>query len=123
MKDFIPYAESLALKELGFEEDCLMYWNDYGAQATNNRFKLLSNIDEWAHNYVECPTFSQAFRFFREKYNLEGWVTPLVDEQGFVLKYQSRFHRAGFSVEVVGDYDSSEEAELECLRRLISVVS
>ena len=27
-KEFIPYDQALELKELGFEEECLGYWND-----------------------------------------------------------------------------------------------
>ena len=121
MKDFIPYAESLALKELGFDEKCDYYFTPEG--VIRHACGFFNYPKKLYPDYVKRATFSQVFGFFREKYNLEGWVTPLVDEEGFVLKYQSRFHRAGFSVEVVGDYDSSEEAELECLRRLIAVVS
>jgi hypothetical protein len=120
MKDFIPYVESLALKELGFDEPCIKYYWADGMFTKTYESPFNHNKRD---NLISAPLYRQAFRFFREKYNLEGWVTPLVDEQGFVFKYQSRFHRAGFSVEVVGDYDSSEEAELECLRRLIAVVS
>jgi hypothetical protein len=121
-KEFIPYEESLALKELGFDEECLKYWNDFGKTSTYMRFQLLNDIDDWCQDYIKAPLYSQAFRWFREKYGLEGWVTPLVDEQGFVFKYQSRFHKEGFSIAVVGDYDLKEQAELECLKKLIEIV-
>lgn len=45
-KEFIPYQQALELKELGFNEKCA------------------------AHYCVQAPTYGQAFRFFRDKYNL-----------------------------------------------------
>jgi len=133
-KEFVPYEQALELKELGFNEPCFGYYRK-GA-VVGNPFEY--NIDyctkveldhglspknsEFINDWITAPLYQQAFRWFREKYSLEGWVTPLVDWQGFVFKYQSRFHKEGFSVAVVGDYDLKEQAELECLKKLIEII-
>ncbi len=73
-KEFINYAEALALKELGFDEPCLMYWNDFG-KTSINRFQLLNKIDEWCQDYIEAPLYQQAFdyilKFHLKKYSVE----------------------------------------------------
>jgi hypothetical protein len=33
-KDFIPYEEALALKELGFDEPCFCNWEEIGQTRT-----------------------------------------------------------------------------------------
>jgi hypothetical protein len=118
---FVPYEESLALKELEFDEPCIARFNkkQFQVNVLGNFYK--HNSGE-VGNFLSAPLFSQAFKFFKEQYGLEGWVTPLVDWQGFVFKYQGRFHKEGFSVAVVGDYDLKKQAELECLKRLIKIV-
>jgi hypothetical protein len=117
-KEFVPYEEALALKELEFDEPCLgLFHNDKSFYST----QCISH-EQYHGQVCSAPLYQQAFRWFREKYSLEGWVTPLVDWQGFVFKYQSRFHKEGFSVAVVGDYDLKEQAELECLKKLIEII-
>jgi hypothetical protein len=117
-KEFIPYEQALALKELGFDEPCLMYWNDFG-KTSINRFQLLNKIDEWCQDYIEAPLYQQAFRWFREKYNLKGHVeaveyldgTPNTYHWCIFNKYNSGYDQLTY-----------EEAELECLRKLIEIV-
>ena len=38
-KEFVPYEESLALKELGFDEPCLAHW--YNETPTNSEGQCL----------------------------------------------------------------------------------
>jgi hypothetical protein len=63
---------------------------------------------------ISAPTFSQAFRFFREKYKLSGIPTHqsydvwnLETGECFIEEYP---------------IESYEEAELACLRHLIEIV-
>ena len=68
-KEFVPNEQALALKELGFDEPCF---------ATYEFNKLQINEFENDCSYLLClktevfpaPTFSQSFRWFREKYDL-----------------------------------------------------
>lgn len=110
-REFVPYEIALALKELGFDEECLMYWNDYGKQAIS-RFQLLNRIDSWCINYIEAPLFSQAFRFFKEKCGFNISIT----NDGYIILDMKK------SQSYIDEADSYEEAELECLVKLIEIV-
>lgn len=61
-KDFVPYEEALALKELGFDERCFaVYFNP------TQQLYFDKNINEFNKDVrTLAPTFSQAFRWFRE---------------------------------------------------------
>jgi hypothetical protein len=119
-KEFIPYEQALALKKLGFDEPCFAFYNgrflDYKIQGGDICAPYLST-----ENRGECPnvpTFSQAFRWFREKYELDSFVNA---EWKQMVKVGYYFN--------AGDYYSPqpshltyEEAELECLKKLIEIV-
>ena len=65
-KEFIPLEEAIAFKELGFNEDCLAYYNFDELKINEIKVQHLTGT-------VRCylaPLYQQAFRFFREKYNL-----------------------------------------------------
>jgi len=70
--EFIPYKQALALKELGFDEPCFGYYLCKNS-AFGIRLEITTNwIDLLPYDSSSCkaPTFSQAFRWFREKYGL-----------------------------------------------------
>jgi hypothetical protein len=113
-KEFVPYEESLALKELGFDEECLKYWNDFGKTSTYMRFQLLNDIDDWCQDYIKAPLYSQAFRWFREKYNLLYNINETYEKSS---KY---IYSIGYGWSDA--LESYEEAELECLKKLIQIV-
>ena len=112
--EFIPYEEALALKELGFEEKCLGYYynGDYFLGTANSlSYKEMGNI-----NAILTPLYQQAFRWFREKYSLKGYPVyrSLLDDSEHWWDWL-----------IIGEeitykkYDTYEEAELACLRKLI----
>jgi hypothetical protein len=119
-KEFVPYEESLELKELGFDEECLKYWNDFGKTSTYMRFQLLNGIDDWCQDYIKAPLYSQAFRWFREKYNLH------VNKTG--NNYYTSFNMVEPKIEILSfvrytDTENHyEESELACLKKLIEIV-
>jgi len=116
-KEFIPYEQALALKELGFNEDCFGWYNWTGKDLslTNNSYVDI--------NPTPAPTFSQAFRWFREKYYLHSCISAM--NNGIELLYAplidiiDKKHKAILDFDV---YISYEEAELECLKKLIEIV-
>jgi hypothetical protein len=122
-KDFIPPTESLALKELGFDELCFSYYN-----AVDNELSFVHG----GHNQISfrrnsqfgiacsAPTYSQAFRWFRKNYSLFPHVEIFSDD-----KFDYTIVSKIFSKEedyLDGRFDTYEEAELTCLRRLIELV-
>lgn len=119
-KEFIPYEQALELKELGFDEECLKYqWIDQDVSkwmhdsASPSSFHTQKYWMEDDDLYsISIPTFSQAFRWFREKYGLYPHV-EYVHNSDFFEWYVS--HKRG----VCKTY---EKAELACLNRLIKIV-
>jgi hypothetical protein len=121
-KEFIPYEQSLELKELGFDEPCFAFYNgkflDFKIQGGDICSPYLST-----ENRGECPnapTFSQTFRWFREKYNLVGVV------QYFTRSYYcytvNDMKNTEKSNMLFTEFEMYEEAELACLKKLIGMV-
>ena len=132
-KEFTPYEQALALKELGFDEPCLGLFKEDGSflyadvfafrdPYTPSEFK--EGVDEGVcyinseilEESTTVPTYSHAFRWFREKYKLHQIV--LADEKG---KYDIIVGER-ISGSCLGQYETYEEAELECLKKLIEIV-
>jgi hypothetical protein len=112
-KEFIPYEQALALKELGFDEPCLMYWNDFG-ETSINRFQLHNEIDEWCQDYIEAPLYQQAFRWFYWKHHIKAEPLNFIGD-----KCTYRIHNGDYNTPI---FYIPEEAELECLVKLIEIV-
>ena len=114
--DAIPYESALKLKELGFDEPCFgkFYYNqlEIGGIWTNNDFKEEPDI------FISAPLYQQAFRFFRDKYELPSWVYTSDNKKfWYSITSEGRFYISDGK-----HYKSFEEAELACLLKLIEVV-
>jgi hypothetical protein len=120
-KEFIPYEQALALKELGFDEPCFGYYNGQG-NYTGEEGKVNSNCNKLGMygKYCTAPTYSQTFRWFRENHDLHSCVAPVYeDETKKVILYW--FWIQGFDSFEDEDinYKTPKEAELACLNKLI----
>ena len=125
-KEFIPYTEALALKELGFDEPCQLGWYLPHSEIA---IKVGVEPNYWqlipTHpllNQIAAPLYQQAFRWFREKYNLICRVSVTsygctLDEQEFYCVITSKYGTASYEI-----FNTYEEAELECLKKLIEIV-
>ena len=106
---FCPYKQSLALKELRFEEPCMRGWDKNG--------KIWYHPD--SDIVLDNPTFSQAFRFFREKYGLHYIICKNIQMDGYgyreviLIPYMEENENTIFK--------TYEEAELACIRKLIEI--
>jgi len=83
-KEFIPYEQALALKELGFDEPCLGYY----IELRNPQEGILT-IEKCENNFdgLLAPTFSQAFRWLYQTLGIEKGVMPLdIESQQLLLK-------------------------------------
>ena len=116
MKDFIPYQEALELKQLGFNKRCFgHYWeNLFYFETTFNHPSTMPNSPE----SCLAPTYSQAFRWFRDKYDLYCYVEPYKDNQFDYVVVSDLFGQGDCDGELLNTY---EEAELACLRKLIEI--
>ena len=103
-KEIIPYEQALALKELGFDEPCF---------ATHGYLDLYIGSNE---GHIKAPLYQQAFRWFREKYNLFGHIEVEHNNSFYwYIKNPEQFISSQKS-------DAYEEAELECLKKLIEII-
>ena len=118
--EFISYKQALALKELGFDEPCLAFYqkeyteetpvmidDDYQYRLTGWRTCRNSEISK---HYTSAPLYQQSFRWFREKYDL-NYV---------IVKAESWFYTINGCNTQEG-FNTYEEAELECLNKLIEI--
>ena len=126
-KEFIPYSEALALKELGFDEQCLALY-DLDGKITIE-FVNWKNAKNRKSNYlIATPLYQQAFRWFKEKYKLMSCITPCSDgEYIFTLYDLNKCDLEVFveDIEIMESEDSYEffeDAELEGLKKLIEIV-
>lgn len=101
--EFISYDQAKALKELGFDENEHFV---YVQQGKSNTYTF------------DAPLWQQAFRFFREKYSLDGSVSKdhkgdfyfIIYEDWFICKSSEDY------------FPTYEEAQSACLDRLIEIV-
>ena len=134
-KDFIPYEQALALKELGFDEPCVYYVDKDNNSYIYNFQTHPDEFIEWCGvNVIPTPILSQAFCFFREKYNSHHSITRLPqgaldadNKNNKVLKKYAWFISKDDLNPTIpndgsGKCDTYEEAELACLVKLIEIV-
>jgi len=68
-KEFVPYEIALAMKELGFDEPCFRMYKKGDKHLISTMD--IPNAIYSADIKIQAPLYQQAFRFFKEKYNLE----------------------------------------------------
>ena len=123
-KDFTLYPEAFELKQLGFDEPCFGWYDSEYQEILN--YVHTHNSCGWLNgNHCTAPTYSQAFRWFREQYELDSEIY-MNHEYGvkfytyLILKLEKSVvsHKSGYAVK----QNTYEEAELACLRNLIKIV-
>ena len=148
-EQFIPYEEALALKKLGFNEECFGFYrknkklnlNTAPSKEIRNFWvdidiKLYSKGDTYATAEgpmlesiagTAAPTWRQAFNWFRKK----GINSTIVFEED-VEDENGQFHHGfeirNFKTMTISDngdklYYEHEKAELACLKKLIEILN
>ena len=118
-KEFIGYNEALALKELGFDELCFGAWVNNELFITENQNPKIQSL---SINQCTAPLYQQVFRWFREKYgcHIEIYYNLPRNQWEWCIHKLPEYNQ--IEDETCSFYDSYEEAELECLKKLISIV-
>ncbi len=110
--EFIPYEQALALKGLGFDEQCFSFYNANGElYESEGYYRYSHNVHK---DEVIAPLYQQAFRWFREKHGLNHFVELDVD-------CKPNYYNAHVQCSLVYHGDNYEEAELSCLKKLIEL--
>ncbi len=118
-KEFVPYEQALELKELGFDEECWCYFiNDiFNDSMFLKKYEYFEHMNKNIE-YTLSPLYSQVFRWFREKYDL---MFPInkddIGQYYFSIPNSDRLLDTKCYC-----YASYEEAEFECLKKLIEII-
>ena len=123
-QEFVPYELAIKLKPLGFDEPCFGFY--LAGVIKVKEYKNSQNKNTAFYNNTVCsaPTFSQAFRWFREKYNMSCKIEASqedlkVNAYHYFYQIQTDSHIVGFGIQHNLTY---EEAEIVCLQKLIEIV-
>ncbi len=110
-QEFLPYQEALELKELGFKDECAAHYLDY--DDLELKWKIYRNLSINTNDCLQAPTYRQAFKFFRDKYNFLYSIgkTNISVYHIPVANYHSTF--------MLQDNASYEMAELETIKAFI----
>ena len=126
-KEFVNYNQALKLKALGFDESCFGYYSK-GVLSIEiiKSGKIFTNEDSiYFDKDSSClaPTFSQAFRWFREKYNIYAIILPsYADDKVVKDRFFYEIANGRKLNQELNYHNTYEEAELACLDKLIEVV-
>jgi hypothetical protein len=121
-KEFVSYEIALKLKELGFDEPCFTYYYNISAKI---RTGIVVNIhNAWTYGGTKklgitlAPLYQQAFRFFRDKYRLEGAIYRLN------FKWASQVFNIETSTYCFKHelFEKYEEAEIHTLHKMIEII-
>ena len=117
-KDFVTYEQALVLKELGYDKPCL------GNYADDENHTLFTNGNK--PGKTNAPLYSQAFRWFRDEYNLFCEIQiDKTTEPKFcfvILQYE---YLGNYEKMIANEwylYRTPELAESACLDELIEIV-
>lgn len=130
--EFLPCKESLALRELGFIQQCCGYYSHKQLIINWNQEEPHTNHQFRLPHLVAAPLWQQAFRWFRETHHLDGHVTfpetegPKVEGINSVY-YNIEIYRlqggdAHKNYKFVGYSDDYEKTQLACIQKLIKIV-
>jgi hypothetical protein len=128
-KEFIPYKQALALKQLGFNEPCFGYYDlnhnlqfMYNGKPEKFTERRMGVSDSKWVGWISAPLYQQAFRFFREKYKLDktidSWTEQPTGDEIWDKAYQYYINGEAYHPY----FKTYEEAEIECLKKLIEIV-
>jgi hypothetical protein len=135
-KEFVTYEQSLALKELGFDEPCFGFYElgnidiyyDTILQRQNHKFRNNTQLNFYGDltEKISAPIFSQAFRWFREKHDLPSEVRFVANLEVYDyritkigIEYTNSFYEG---VKPVSAFNTYEEAESACIDKLIEII-
>jgi len=122
-KEFVSYEQAVALKELGFNEICMGYFDvRLEHQIGNFDFTEIKGYHESVA--ALSPLKQQVFRWFREK-KLHNTFPSIIQTRNWATLYRIvEWHPGNDSTSISTSdyYDTYEEAENACIDKLIELV-
>jgi hypothetical protein len=120
-QEFVHYELAFKLiYELGFKENCLATIDEIG--YLHIKGTKSSPHGAILYDIVDCPTFSQAFRWFRNQGFFVSFSTHNYNIHDFYIKW-SMPESTTLSESILSDaYNTYQETELACLEKLIEIL-
>jgi hypothetical protein len=110
-KEFIPYEQALALKELGFNEPCFATYSNVqeaGIEKGSLSYYKGSFLPVSSKMFCLAPTYSQVFRWFREKYDLHHVIHNFTALKGTDEEYLAEVGKADDTFSSCRTYEEAE---------------
>tara|TARA_R110000868_G_scaffold77523_5_gene221859 strand:- start:3417 stop:3854 length:438 start_codon:yes stop_codon:yes gene_type:complete len=140
-KEFVPYEQSLALKELGFNDPCFGWFrstlipSNFTDFFLETEFGMNESPSDWVNsNFLNkacsAPLYQQSFRWFLKEYKLFKETTLWGDGIGYMSQIKEIKQEEFLEVYNLGlvapnrglpNWDEDKE-DLECLKKLIEIV-
>lgn len=119
---FLNYEQALAVKQLGFKENCTamyftknpLYNYDIGELCYSQEGGFLQDFNS-ENDRVSAPLKSQFFKWIREKYGLHSFV--FIFDEGF--GYET--YKEGVT-QTNDSFDTYEQAENACIDKIIELI-
>jgi hypothetical protein len=128
-QEFVPYELAVKLKALGFDEPCFGWFrstlipSNFTEYFLETEFGMNESPSDWVNsNFLDkacsAPLYQQAFRWFREKYDLFTHIEKGENPKNFYPIIDNVSHKYNPKLW----FDTYEETELACLEKLIEIV-
>ena len=115
-KEFIPFEIALSLKELGFDEPCFSFYRKEKLYLCDYK-----NVNEEKISIISAPLYQQAFKFFKERYNFISEINVYSTSDGYSYTFKILCKKYTPYKEANNAWVTYEEAELECIKKLIEI--
>ena len=115
-KEFVPYDIALAMKKLGFDWKCFTFYKQGGRLETTTDISSL-----YFFGGVLAPLYQQAFRWFREEYNIDVFPSKTYNYY-FSIYLNDELYEESNGIKPLIEGKTYEKAEQACLEKLIEIV-
>lgn len=118
---FVDYETALKLQELGFKEKCIAKIDNNDALhiKSTKRFPGGNVIDE-----IDCPLKYQVFKWFRTKFFIHSSITWIDETKSWAIAINKMkyYKNTNDKYKSYLAYSTYEEAELDCIIKIINIV-
>jgi len=118
--EFVTYEQALALKELGFDEECMAGY-DKEDNTLYIAYLINAGVQFNSHYYDKAPLKQQVFRWFREKYGWYANLSSWIHEEELGTYHEFEIYGTPNSAHGSVPFKTYEEAENACIDKLIEL--
>lgn len=139
-KHFVNYQQAMYLKSIGFDEPCFAYYQKSAVIGNDTILPIqimdkASNFNDAEYSkmgvpFCSAPLKSQVVEWFREKYNLRGFIgfRPNVKKFDYHIYDMSLSGMEYVKQRTITEFNKDpkvgtyEEAESACIDKLIEII-